>query len=570
MIVPDLYRIAAPLASAGFAADNDGRIYDVIGPFSTERESPAAQAGLRVGDQIDLRAMRGQPDLIAVLGGMGGTQLVRPDRVLTLTVLPDRRVTIHPKRPFRSWFGRFILLLNEVTGIALILAATWLAWTRAGPMTFGFWLYTLWFNPGQNFVYYLLMQAHPTLTIAQEALSALVHGAACAGFLVFALSVPDNRPDPRWRWAIPFVVLIGITVTALQLASYANILGVPTERVSRATFLADYIVDAAALVILIRRRHGLLPQNYQRLRWVIWGCLIGLPAYTLSGLLQSTSLWHSLTGRSAVPHTLIGLLLVVYGVLGWFVFEAVRRPRVVTVSIPLRRITVFGLILSVPTLFAHQETEHLRVMLELPDWAWVGFAAFLLFILGRLHEWSAELADHVFNRSFRRQTLALEAIGRELLAAENTDAIDHLLAEAPRDRLNLASATVFRHEAQRFRRHLRGFGWPADATDVIDGDDPAFRNANHADPFAVSPEDADRLRFPAGLAAPTLAVPVRDKLDCFAVALYGPHLSGADLAADEHRMLASLAADAAVAYAHAETEQLRRRVAALEDQLELS
>jgi ubiquinone biosynthesis protein UbiJ len=60
---------------------------------------------------------------------------------------------------------------------------------------------------------------------------------------------------------------------------------------------------------------------------------------------------------------------------------------------------------------------------------------------------------------------------------------------------------------------------------------------------------------------------VRDKLTCFAVAFYGPHVSGADLASDEHTMLASLASDAALAYAHAETDALRRQVAALERRL---
>jgi hypothetical protein len=45
------------------------------------------------------------------------------------------------------------------------------------------------------------------------------------------------------------------------------------------------------------------------------------------------------------------------------------------------------------------------------------------------------------------------------------------------------------------------------------------------------------------------------------VAFYGPHVSGADLATDEHTMLAALASDAATAYAHAETAALRRQLA---------
>lgn len=577
MIVPDFYRVIAPLASAGFAADNDGRIYDVRGVFARDSDSPAWHAGLRVGDRLDLQAMGCVPgatmcaSLLSVLGGMGGTQLVRPGRTLTLMIQPadggpERRVRVVARPASATWLSRFILLLIEIAGIAFVLAAAWLAWVRPGAMTLGFWLYALWFNPGQNFVAYLALQERPALAFAQELLSALVHGAACGGFLLFVLRVPDDRTDPRWQWFSPAIPIVAVVVAGMQLASYANIFGYHTEGVSRATFVADCVVDAIAVGILLRRRDGHLPQDYQRLRWVIWGCLIGLPAYILSGVLQSTSLWQTLSGSASVPHTLIGLLLVVYGVLGWFVFEAVRRRRVVNVSIPLRRITVFGLVLSVPTLFAHQWTEHLREMFHLPEWAWVPFAAVLLFLLGRLHELSAELADHVFNRTFRRHTAQLATISREILQADSPDGIDRLLAEAPRDRLGLASATVFRHDGggSAFRRHVEGLGWPAGSADTVNGDDVALTGLAAESPFPIEPADAERLRFPAGLAAPAVAVPVRDKVRCFAVGFYGPHVSGADLATDEYAMLAALAGDAASAYARVETEMLRRQVAALE------
>src|SRR5204862_480868 len=173
-------------------------------------------------------------DLLSVVGGMGGVQLVRPGRVLVLTVRPatdgnQRIVSLVAMPPPLHWVERFVLLLTEIAGISFPSSAAWLAWSR------------------------------------------------------------------------------------------------PTS-----------------------------------MRWVIWGALIGLPAYILSGLLGSTALWQSLSGDDSVPENLFGFLLLVYGILGWFVFEAVRRPRVVNVSIPLRRITAFGLLLSVPALFAHQQIERLE------------------------------------------------------------------------------------------------------------------------------------------------------------------------------------------------------------------
>ncbi len=244
----------------------------------------------------------------------------------------------------------------------------------------------------------------------------------------------------------------------MQLISYTNIFGYPTENVSRATFVADYAVDVLALWILLRRRDGHPPQEYQRMRWVIWGCMIGLPAYILSGVLQSTSLWYALTGNATIPLRVISLLLLTYGILGWFVLEAMRRPRVVNVSIPLRRVTVFGLLISVPLVFADRATDWLRDTLALPDWSWILVAALLLYLTSRVHDLSAEVADRAFNRTFRRQMERLRQVGRELLAADTVGAVERILVEAPVEHLRLVSAAVFRREDIRlsaFRQRRR-------------------------------------------------------------------------------------------------------------------
>ena len=63
-------------------------IYDVKGPFATEEESPAWRAGLRVGDRLDLAAMRCVPvdtELCASnLALWGGVTYVMPGRKATL------------------------------------------------------------------------------------------------------------------------------------------------------------------------------------------------------------------------------------------------------------------------------------------------------------------------------------------------------------------------------------------------------------------------------------------------------------------------------------------------------
>jgi hypothetical protein len=434
-------------------------------------------------------------------------------------------------------------------------------------MSWGFFLYAIWFNPGQNFVYFLLLQEQAPLALAHEFAASLAHGAASAGFLLFALCVPDNELEPRWLYLRRGLPVVAAVIMGLQLLSFANAFGYPTETIARATFLTDYVVDAIAVLILLRRQRGQPPQSYQRMRWVILGCLIGLPAYILSGILGSTSLWHALWGQLSIPQDLTNLLLLVYGILGWFVFEAVRRPRVVSVSIPLRRITVFGLLLSVPAFFAHHQVEHLKEMLHLPAWGWIAVASAFLFLISRVHELAVELADHVFNHAFRRETGQLAALGREILQADSIDKIEQLLTVTPRRLLGLASAVVFRQTDGVFHRRTEGLGWETAIADVLDPHDSAFDGLATGALLAIDAADAERLGFPRGLAAPTLAVPVRNRLRWFAVALYGPHVTGADLTTDERVMLAGLADNAALAYAHAETEALRREVATLQRRL---
>jgi hypothetical protein len=582
MIVPDFHRVIQPLASTGFAADNDGWIYDVAGPF-VQDDSPAWQAGLRKGDRLDLPAMecstpgkRRCMDLLAVLGGLGGRQLVRPGRVLRLYVVPVdggavRVVDVAARLTQTTWLDRGVLLFNEVIATLFILAAAWLVWNRPSGMTWGFFLYAVWFNSGQNYVFYVFLQERPHLLLAQEVVGAVMQGLGYAGFLLFVLRVPSDQTFPAWRGWQFLLPLVGMLFIGLQLLSYASAFGQPSETASRITFLAGFSVDAGAIVILLRRRRGLPPQDYQRVRWVLWGCVIGLPAFIVAAILQSTTLWSLVPGVTTVPPDLVAALYGLHGLFGWFVFEAVRRPHVVSVSIPLRRISVFGLMLSAPALFLHQQIEHLNEWLDLPAWSFVVFGSVLLFLIGRIHELGVELADHVFNRAFRRELAALRVVADEVLHATSINAADSMLTVAPMRTLNLASAAVFRYDGAVLQRHAEAIGWVAGTAERLDPGDSLLALAQNGRPFPIHRDDAVRLGLPSGLATPTVAVPIRDRLTCHALALYGPHATGADLSHDEQAMLARLAEAAALAYRHVEADALRRQIATFRSQpMELS
>jgi hypothetical protein len=91
--------------------------------------------------------------------------------------------------------------------------------------------------------------------------------------------------------AIP-TFLVAILLAILLTLSYANLFGYPTEMVTRAGILSGLVVAACASIILLARRKEVSPQGFQRLRWVIWGCLIGLPALIIADRAVSVSTLH--------------------------------------------------------------------------------------------------------------------------------------------------------------------------------------------------------------------------------------------------------------------------------------
>lgn len=358
MVVPDFYRLYQPLGSFGFYANNDGIITNVQWPFHDRTDSPAFQAGLRAGDRLDLEQMRCVPietlRCASAMAALGGFRLVTNQRraELVLAATPDRparKVDIVAKqRPYDGWMLA-VLLLDQLASILVILAAAWLVWSRPGIMTWGFFLYVIWFNPGQSAQYYALLQLYsPIVMLMQNLAGAIAQGAGLAGFIWFALRAPTNQTTPRWRSverSLPFVAILLMLFLAL---SYANLLGYRTEIVTRAGVISGFVVAVCTLAILLARQRELPPQDYQRLRWMIWGCLIGLPALVFADAGTTTTLLNFLWPGYSPPEQLWGLLYLINGALCLFVSEAIRRPYVVKVSIPLRRVTILGLLVCFP------------------------------------------------------------------------------------------------------------------------------------------------------------------------------------------------------------------------------
>jgi hypothetical protein len=574
MIVPDLLRVAQPLGSFGFYADNDGRIYDVAGPFEQEADSPAWQAGIRPGDRLDLSRLRCSFKDLAICGyalaALGGVEYVLPLRQAVIPLAardgqPKRDVSLVAAQRPSNFVVRAVLLLDQIAGIAVVIAAAWLVWTQPSAMSWGFFLYVNWFNPGQAYAFYAILQQWPPLLLAQDIAGCFAQAAGYAGLILFVIRAPNDRTEPRWRpveRALPFLALI----FALALvASYGNVLGFRTEAITRAGIIAGFPVALGALGILMARRHTQRPEDYQRLRWVFWGCLIGLPAFLIAELASETTFFDTRWGDFTPSEDIVGLLYLVNGVLCLFVFEALRRPRVVSVTIPLRRVTILGLCLSVPVLLLHHEVERIQQHLNLPGWAWLLMGAAAVFLITRLHEGAVHLADRYFNRAI---DAAEEGLSLAIRSAKKAIEIDRLLADNIYDALKLASAASFRLEGPVFARNGNGKGWHRGNATRIAADAPILAPVPKGRPFPLTEAPDRGVDLPSGLSRPVLAVPAVNPVRCFAVSLYGPHASGTDLDAYERAMLSRLAADAAAMYAELENSDLRGEVARLERKLD--
>ena len=382
-------------------------------------------------------------------------------------------------------------MLDTIAGILVVLGAAWLVWTRPGLMTWGFFVYVIQFNPGQAFQFWAWLQLWPRALLTQNVIFLVMQAAAYTGLLLFALRAPVDRAEGRWRTIERALPVLAIVFLGVALASMATVFGYPAEIWARGMFFIGFAVSVAALAILIGRRRDLSPRDYQRIRWVIWGCLIGLPAYLLAQLSQETSLFGELLGGGQAPEEAAGALSLVNGILCLFVVEAVRRQTVVNVWIPLRRATAFGLLLSVPVLFLHKQIEVIDEYIHMPDWAWVVVASGLVYLLARGHELATELMDRLFDRKFIRAEHHLAEVGETIQNAGSLDEIERLLVNEPMNTLRLASAALFREQDGLFVRSL-STGWNADHADALTSNHPLLAARFDRKPYTLG-VDAARL-----------------------------------------------------------------------------
>jgi hypothetical protein len=589
VIVPDCTRPFKPLGSIGMTADNNGRIISVDPGGPADRKGVIPAHGSTAGDYIDLQTSdvrnvgekRTLKDgLIEVFGGLGGMQYLRIGQPVELRLIePNGKhvlVTITAAEEDLTVADDIVLELDQVLGIGFILLAAFLVWNYPRRSTLGFFLFSIWFNPGQYFTFYAWLPAN--VVVYQEALQAIFEAAGIAGFLQFALRFPTDRAE-NWRASVerglPYLFVV---LATLGLLSFGSEFGHRSELLTRVAYGAAYAVYPLVAFAFATKLRVLSNADRLRLWWVIAGCIPGLFFFIVADSIESTSMWQRLwdTLHWQPPEIWLNLAYMVNALVAVSVAYAVIRERVLPIAFLINR----GLVLSIVWVTVTMAVEALLIvthyLLDYNHLLSSILTALVIIIaaplLERFQEWLNAYIDHLFFRDFHDAEERLAQLATTLPAASSVEAIEKQLLDAPCAAFGTVSAALFHlQDNGSFALAPNAQGWPATAATSFSVDDPlVLRFREFPKPLRLNALLRKNGDLPQGAAFPAIVIPLAVDRNVDAFVMYGGHEAGTDLSPDEIATLVRLADAAAMARDHVRSislgqqlEAAQRRLAAL-------
>ncbi|WP_222257647.1 hypothetical protein [Ralstonia insidiosa] len=583
-IIPDALRLVDSFqyGTPGFYANNDGKIYWV--------NPEVADLPVHRNDCIDLQRTP-LPERLAVFAGMGGMQYLRHDQILNLSIIPAESCaraedtpsipTLIRSRPATTSIeAKLMLTLQELLGLGFIAVGLILTWQRPTLMTWGFFFYSAWFNPGPNFIATAYLQSFPAILVLQEIVQSIIAALGIVGLILFSLRFPHDTAEGPWQKYERALPVVCVLLTIVHLWGLGASFGFPVERAARLSYLADALLACSILMIFSLRMRAQSPEDRQRTRWVFWLGGPGLITFLLADMIEATTI---LGEDFHPPEWVLAILYVLSASLAIAVWHAVRRHRVIDVKFALSRgatlvLTwlLLGAALGACGLLLEDE---LKALLIGADWLAeddlkaifsvraLSFSLPMIFFqLGFefLHEQLNHGCDLLFFRRLHHAEKKVHALVGQIKATTVAATIDHFLTHDMAGSLSLVSAQVLHRQDDRRFRSAPIFGGTANATV------PALATNG---PLAIELERTraalrieDRATFESDLASaaqtPALAVPIFVSGHLSAVALYGPHRAGDDLKDEEVDLLCTLADAASESYAQIEAASLRAQMLA--------
>ena len=546
-------------------------------PRAHARTLPPGTPLLAPGDKLMLgkrNCLRDGPsslvcsDLLALYGGSGGIQfLTLGHPPITVYVVGKPPVLVATQPSQEPWFTKIVLAFDQLGAMAFIALSTLLVWRRPTPATIGFFLYSAWFNPGQSYVAYALVQPHPLLAFAQEAIQALVVALGLVGFLVFAARFPASD-QPLSRSELITLPLLAGVLLLVQLGTFLTPFGARYAEVfANALTVVEAGISLAVIVIMMVRVRRMVkadrPLEWQRTRFIYWILGFALPPYVIAELIAQAMLPANWVPQDAgLQDALVYALFIPSALVPFAVYYAVRCYRVVDVRFTFARGSTLALTsLLWLVVFAFVEVQVERGMSD-------AAGGVILLIILALVTISFEHIRHALNwvcdvlffRTLHRAEAAFKDAASEVECADDLTMLEHLIVDRPLSALQLASAALFRSDGTTLRR-VRDSGWNAPSAEGLSCDDPLLAPIIHSGHPKRIELPVARVDFPGGAATPALIVPMKSHSETFAVAFFGGHTHGDALVHEEQELLCGFLASAATAYREA---SLQARIAELE------
>lgn len=525
---------------------------------SVDARSPAAKAGLRVGDRFDPRTsffdrLRAGTDPVRygqtirfriVRNGTPRTIVLRATNAPNM--ISDAGIFVYPP------ISLFVLTFISI--FAFILVGTALVLLRPNRMTWMFFLFCI----GPSASYFetaiaLLNLPMPLGFVLNMLRSTLLIVGLCA-FIDFALRFPNDEVR-GWRQRAERSLLIffflflgfdyyswGVQVYYAQSAWAANV-----WQFTNQAFL--WLCELAVVAALLETYRRSIAQEKHRLRWGIAGALLGYTAVifhaSILGLIPTAG-WvcFSLQTLSALAPFAIAY--------------AVLKHRVIDIRFVINRAMVYGVVSAIlVTLLAStywligrvlQQTQ-LAAFLQLA--AAIGIGISLLYTYKRIEA----LVNRWFFKPIYDAQEHLARVATTMLSAQSSEALEKLIATEPVSALDLASGALFRRRDGAFER-VSAIGWSEFDNRSLERDDPLVLHLE-AKRGALSLNDSrfSQTYLQAKTNFADEAVPIFSHGVLTAIALYGPHVNGTQIDPMERSAIEKLAAPAEQAY-----ESLRVRL----------
>jgi hypothetical protein len=551
----DFRRVWTPIGVFGYQANGDQVVIFVADG------SPAAKAGVQVGDLIDLRATPVQYRYFAAQAGTlesGQSATIAlvhntARRVVTLTAIPQVTET-------QNYYTAYRIAVLGVAVLYIFLGGA-LVLLRPSLMTWGFFIYCL-ANAPFTFYSVALFFPYPWPYVAW-AVSWCLIVAGTIGLLIFALCFL-NEPLRSWRvsalrtlpWLLLALLIFGIFWTYL----WGWVGGPPGELLSRTYIAFQALWSLAVLYLFLDTYVRARGADRQRIRWVVVGFGLNLALQIvyqfLSYFVPNYPIWLAHVLQLS---TVIVPLTVAY---------AVIKHRVIDVSFVVSRTLVYGVLTSL-LVGAFALVDWLFIdklkLARLGAIAEMGVAVAGGFWFNGLHRRVDSFIDAIFFRQRHKAEVQLARNAAALPSVTTTKAVAEALVAEPVRSLSLASAALFRRKKDGPFLREDSIGWQDGDLERLDDNDDrllALIQTEQA-PLSLYEHPWRDKDVPSGPAHPVLALPIIVRRELAAVVFYGAHIHGEPLDPDEIKAIAGLAAGAAAAYDHLDAEAMKREVEAI-------